>query len=202
MSDIDSLQNEKNALTLMTLHSAKGLEFPVVFVTGLEMGLFPLQRNTAEPEELEEERRLLYVGMTRAEENLYLTYARTRRRYNNIIVNVPSLFLDEIPAENVVSRTVSSSGSGQPKNRRQARRKKIMEYFRQEDESQDQGPHYNVGSRVYHETFGKGEVVGVEGHGDTMKISVNFEGNVSKKLIARYANLTQSGSDRLKNDHD
>ena len=190
MSDIDSLKDDKNALTLMTLHSAKGLEFPVVFVTGLEMGLFPLQRNTAEPEELEEERRLLYVGMTRAEENLYLSYARSRRRYNNVIANVPSLFLDEIPAENIVNLSSSRSNSGQPKNRRQARRKKIMEYFNQGDESQEQGPVFNVGSLVYHETFGKGKVVGVEGHGDKMKISVNFEGNVSKKLIAQYANLT------------
>jgi DNA helicase-2/ATP-dependent DNA helicase PcrA len=190
VSDIDMLDEEKNAITLMTLHSAKGLEFPVVFITGLEMGLFPLQRNTAEPEELEEERRLLYVGMTRAEQNLYLSYARTRRRYNSLNATIPSLFLDEIPAENLTIKTQRREKSDSQKQRKQARRKKIMAYFHQEDESQDNGPQYQIGSLVYHETFGKGKVVGVEGQGDKMKLSVDFEGNISKKLIAQYANLT------------
>ncbi len=190
MSDIDSLDETKNAITLMTLHSSKGLEFPVVFITGLEMGLFPLQRNTAEPEELEEERRLLYVGMTRAQENLYLTYARSRRKYNTTIATVPSLFMDEIPSETIKMDLGKETGHSQVKNRRQARREKIMDYFRQEDESQVNDSPYNVGSMVYHETFGKGKIVKLEGHGDKMKISVRFEGNVSKKLIAQYANLT------------
>jgi DNA helicase II / ATP-dependent DNA helicase PcrA len=190
VSEIDLLDDDKNALTLMTLHSAKGLEFPVVFITGLEMGLFPLQRNTAEPEELEEERRLLYVGMTRAEENLYLTYARTRRRYNSLNITIPSLFLDEIPAQNLKIMTETKAKGATSKTRKQARRKKIMAYFHQEDESQDAGPQYHVGSLVYHETFGKGQIMSVEGQGDKMKVSVNFEGDVSKKLIAQYANLT------------
>ncbi len=190
MADIDMMDNDKNVITLMTLHSAKGLEFPVVFITGLEMGLFPLQRNTAEPEELEEERRLLYVGMTRAEENLYLSYARSRRRYNSVSATVPSLFLDEIPAQHLIVKTAAKRSGVEPKNRKQARRKKIMEYFRQEDESQDQGPQYKIGSMVYHETFGKGQIMSIEGQGDKMKVAVNFEGDVSKKLIAQYANLT------------
>ncbi len=190
MSDIDTLDDSKNAITLMTLHSAKGLEFPVVFITGLEMGLFPLQRNTAEPAELEEERRLLYVGMTRAEENLYLTYARSRRKYNSTLATVPSLFLDEIPTATIQLDLNQTSDRSQAKNRRQARREKIMDYFRHEDESQVNDTPYTVGSLVYHETFGKGKIVKLEGHGEKMKISVKFEGNVSKKLIAQYANLT------------
>ena len=190
MSDIDTLDDSKNAVTLMTLHSSKGLEFPVVFITGLEMGLFPLQRNTAEPEELEEERRLLYVGMTRAEENLYLTYARSRRKYNSTLATVPSLFLDEIPAETIQLALNQTGGRGQGKTRRQTRREKIMDYFRQEDESQVNDSPYTVGGMVYHETFGKGKILKLEGQGDNMKISVRFEGNVSKKLIAQYANLT------------
>jgi DNA helicase-2/ATP-dependent DNA helicase PcrA len=185
LSDVDALDDNRNSITLMTLHSSKGLEFPVVFITGLEMGLFPLQRNTAEPEELEEERRLLYVGMTRAEENLYLSYAKKRRKYNSLVPTTASLFLDEIPAEYVEARLTASL-----KNQKQARRKKIMEYFRKEDMSQETETLFEVGSLVYHETFGKGKVMKVEGHGDKMKISVNFEGNVSKKLIAQYANLT------------
>jgi len=190
LSDIDSMNTTRNSVTMMTLHASKGLEFPVVFITGMEMGLFPLQRNFADNSELEEERRLLYVGMTRAEENLYLSYARSRRRYNNINYTSPSLFLDEIPSEYTEEKLVSGSKTGKGKSRRTTRRKKILEYFNQEDESQEEHVTYAVGSHVYHETFGKGEVVGVEGQGDKMKISIKFEGEIYKKLIAQYANLT------------
>jgi len=190
LSDIDSMNTTRNSVTMMTLHSSKGLEFPVVFITGMEMGLFPLQRNFADNSELEEERRLLYVGMTRAEENLYLSYARCRRRFNNINYTSPSLFLDEIPSEFIDDKLVCRKKAGKGKSKRKTRRKKMLEYFNQEDESQEQATHYALGSRVYHETFGKGEVIGVEGQGDKMKISIKFDGDVLKKLIAQYANLT------------
>jgi DNA helicase-2/ATP-dependent DNA helicase PcrA len=190
LSDIDTMNSSRNSVTLMTLHASKGLEFPVVFITGMEMGLFPLQRNSADNSELEEERRLLYVGMTRAEESLYLTYARARRRYNNVNYCIPSLFIDEIPPQFMETKLGGINKGDSGKVRKQTRRKKMMEYFNQGDESQAEETHYAVGSRVYHETFGKGEVVGVEGHGDKMKISIRFEGDILKKLIARYANLT------------
>jgi DNA helicase-2/ATP-dependent DNA helicase PcrA len=190
LSDIDSMNTTRNSVTMMTLHSSKGLEFPVIFITGMEMGLFPLQRNFADNSELEEERRLLYVGMTRAQENLYLSYARSRRRFNNINYTTPSLFLDEIPSEFTEERLAGSSATGKGKSKRHTRRKKLLEYFHQEDESQEEVTSYAIGSRVYHETFGKGEVIGVEGQGDKMKISIKFEGEVYKKLIAQYANLT------------
>lgn len=190
-TDVDGMKDDANQVTMMTLHAAKGLEFPVVFITGLEMGLFPLQRNQADPAELEEERRLLYVGMTRAEENLYLSYAQSRRRLNAFVQNVPSLFVDEIPAKYVKFKLNGSrKRNSTPKTKSQARRKKMMSYFKTEDHSQEQGPGYSVGSGVYHATFGKGKIVDLEGHGDKMKISVLFEGNVLKKLIAQYANLT------------
>jgi DNA helicase-2/ATP-dependent DNA helicase PcrA len=191
LSDIDAMEDDKNAVTLMTLHSSKGLEFPVVFISGLEMGLFPLQRNSADEMELEEERRLFYVGMTRAEDNLYLSYARRRRRYSSNSMSMPSLFLDEIPAE-FTSLQVShkSTGMHSPGSRKQARRKKMLDYFNEESVSQEIGPVYKVGSMVYHETFGKGKIVALEGQGNKMKISVTFEGNVRKKLISQYANLT------------
>lgn len=191
LSDIDSMEDEKNAVTLMTLHSSKGLEFPVVFVSGLEMGLFPLQRNSADEMELEEERRLFYVGMTRAEDNLYLSYARRRRRYTSNSTSAPSLFLDEIPVE-FTTVQVSQRGVAlhAPRNKKQARRKKIREYFKEETESQEIGPVYKIGSMVYHETFGKGKIIDLEGQGKKMKISVAFEGNIRKKLISQYANLT------------
>src|SRR5690606_20726383 len=99
VTDIDQHDPNADAISLMTLHNAKGLEFPVVFVTGMEEGLFPLSRVLAEPDELEEERRLFYVGMTRAEEKLYLTYARRRRRGGEWIDSIPSRFLEAIPKE-------------------------------------------------------------------------------------------------------
>ncbi len=189
-TDIDSLDETKNQVTLMTLHSAKGLEFPIVFITGLEMGLFPLQRNSADPAELEEERRLLYVGMTRAQENLYLSYARTRRRFNSVMTMVPSLFLDEIPSKYIEIKSTESGRKSASTTRKQARRKKMLEYFKQGQESQESELDYSIGSLVYHSTFGKGKVVNLEGQGERMKVSVLFEGNIMKKLIAQYANLT------------
>lgn len=191
MSDIDSMNEELNSVTLMTLHSSKGLEFPVVFITGLEMDLFPLQRNSADPSELEEERRLLYVGMTRAQESLYLSFARKRRRYSSVVQTVPSLFLDEIPNQFTKFKSKKKTAQRTPKSRRQARRNKMLEYFRENGESQENEPFYKVGSLVYHETFGKGKVTRLEGTGDKAKISVVFEGNKLKKLIAQYANLTE-----------
>ena len=190
LSDIDSMNTSRNSVTLMTLHSSKGLEFPVIFITGMEMGLFPLQRNFADNSELEEERRLLYVGMTRAEENLYLSYARTRRKFNNVTYTSPSLFLDEIPSEFIDEKFMETKKSEKGQTKRQKRRKKMLEYFNQSDESQEEDMNYTIGSRVYHETFGKGEVIGVEGQGDKMKISIRFDGDIYKKLIAQYANLT------------
>jgi DNA helicase-2/ATP-dependent DNA helicase PcrA len=189
-SDIDSMKDNKNSIALLTLHSSKGLEFPVVFITGLEMGLFPLQKNAVDSSELEEERRLLYVGMTRAQENLYLSFARTRRKYNSIIPAIPSLFLDEIPSDYTETKFDKNLTNYDHKTRRQSRRKKMLDYFQQEHQSQDQGPQYQIGSMVYHETFGKGKIIKVEGLGEKMKVSVEFEGNISKKLIAQYANLT------------
>lgn len=191
MSDIDSFNDENNSVTLMTLHSSKGLEFPIVFITGLEMDLFPLQRNSADTSELEEERRLLYVGMTRAEENLYLSYAKRRKKYNSYINAIPSLFIDEIPSDYLTMKSSRIAQQQATKPRKQSRRKKMLSYFNDETESQEKETDFPVGSFVYHETFGKGKVTNLEGRGDKAKISIIFEGNISKKLIAQYANLTQ-----------
>ena len=98
--------------------------------------------------------------------------------------------MDEIPSEFTEERYMGKTKAQKGKSKRQTRRKKMLEYFNQEDESQEEDTNYAIGNRVYHETFGKGEVVGVEGQGDKMKISIKFEGEVYKKLIAQYANLT------------
>ena len=98
-SDIDNMEDTDNAVTLMTLHSAKGLEFPVVFLVGMEEGIFPSFRSMEEPKEVEEERRLCYVGVTRAKENLFLTCSKMRTMFGSTSYNLPSRFLDEIPVE-------------------------------------------------------------------------------------------------------
>ena len=137
LSEVDSLDDKKNSITLMTMHSAKGLEFPVIFISGIEMGLCPLQRNSSDQSELEEERRLLYVGMTRAKENLYLCYARNRRKFNNMTQSLPSLFLDEIPSDFTEIR-ISYKGDKPltAGGRRKERRKKILAYFHKDEHSQ------------------------------------------------------------------
>ncbi len=191
MADIDSWNNSNNAVTLMTLHAAKGLEFPVVFITGMEMGLLPLQRNSADISELEEERRLLYVGMTRAEENLYLSFARSRRKYASFVQSTPSLFLDEIPVDLLSYTPASREALPQKSNRGKARRKKIQSYFETSDENQVVDDTYKVGQDVYHSTFGKGKIMNLEGSGDKMKITVHFQDEgITKKLIRQYANLS------------
>jgi len=190
MTDIDNWNSDSNAVTLMTLHAAKGLEFPVVFITGLEMGLLPLQRNAANLDELEEERRLLYVGMTRAEEKLYLSYALSRRKNNQFIQTMPSLFLDEIPQDYL--QFASKSYMPQSKTvRTRSRKSKIESYIEKQDEDQSVDDTYQVGQKVYHATFGKGQIRNLEGQGDKMKITVDFsDEGITKKLMKEYANLT------------
>ncbi len=193
LTDIDTWNESSNAVTLMTLHSAKGLEFPVVCITGLEMGLMPLQRSTADLKELEEERRLFYVGMTRAMESLYLTYANYRRRYNAGTFNTPSVFLDEIPQELIEYKTRSSvsRGTTSRKRRRTERKAKLEAYFHYKEHSQERADEFFVGQKVYHETFGKGQILQLEGNGEKMKITVHFHrDNITKKLIKKFANLS------------
>ncbi len=192
LTDIDTWNESSNAVTLMTLHSAKGLEFPVVCITGLEMGLMPLQRSTADLKELEEERRLFYVGMTRAKESLYLSYANRRRRYNTGTFNTPSLFLDEIPMELLEFKSKASGTRTRSKRKKKTSRKaKLEAYFHHDDHNQDHGDEFFVGQKVYHETFGKGQILQLEGSGEKMKITVHFfKDDINKKLIKKFANLT------------
>ncbi len=191
MTDIDSWNSEANAVTLMTLHAAKGLEFPVVYITGLEMGLLPLQRSSADMNELEEERRLLYVGFTRAQNRLYLSYASSRRRYSNHVQTTPSLFLDEIPAELIQLRASARPAEITKSTRSRSRRKKIQSYINAGDSDTGPDDTFKVGQGVYHSTFGKGKILSLEGSGDNMKITVEFtDEGITKKLVKRYANLT------------
>ena len=176
----------EDCVQLMTLHSAKGLEFPLVFMAGLEDGLFPHQRSVQESGgRLEEERRLCYVGMTRAMENLYLSYAEVRRMFGSESYARPSRFLDEMPAEHL-QEIRPRAGVARPFVRSTpvaARRSAVA------DPSQP----YQHGERVRHQKFGEGTVVSFEGQGEHARVQVNFHEAGAKWLVLAYAKLERSG---------
>jgi DNA helicase-2/ATP-dependent DNA helicase PcrA len=168
---------DANCVQLMTLHSAKGLEFDNVFLVGLEEGLFPHQRSNQDVAQLEEERRLCYVGITRARRVLTLSYAQHRRMHGSEYYPRPSRFLAELPAELLAEVRLGGAVS-QPAFARPARR-----------DAGDAGIGFRLGQRVLHNRFGEGVVLGVEGHGAQARVQVNFAGAGSKWLVLAYANL-------------
>ena len=170
------------AVQLMTLHSAKGLEFPLVFIAGLEEGLFPSRRSEGNPSALEEERRLAYVGITRAMRQLYLTYAETRRLYGTQSHAWPSRFLDEVPPDCL--EEVRLGGSV-------ARPFRAAKRSANGEEEGDAGG-ISIGQLVTHPKFGDGVVVEAEGHGPRARVQVNFRIWGSKWLMLAYANLQAS----------
>ncbi len=165
------------AVQMMTLHSAKGLEFPLVFLTGLEEGLFPHRRGAEEPGRMEEERRLAYVGVTRAMRQLYLTYAQIRRWFGTESVNRPSRFLLEIPADSM--EEVRMGGAVARPVRRMGTGSRLAE----------SSAGLRVGQRVRHGKFGEGIVLQSEGNGERARIQVNFIKEGSKWLMLGYAGL-------------
>jgi DNA helicase-2/ATP-dependent DNA helicase PcrA len=172
LTDIDTWDEEKNAVTLMTLHNAKGLEFPVVFICGLEEGLFPHASSLDDPAEMEEERRLFYVGVTRAKERAFLSTTSHRRRYGRGIGTVPSRFLEEVPKELVtIEGRVAAGEDGFS------------------DRVEDENDGLRPGAQVRHPAFGVGQVLALEGGGDGLKAVVLFRGGRKKTLVVRYANL-------------
>ena len=167
----------EDCVQLMTLHSAKGLEFPLVFLVGMEEGLFPHQRSSDDPAQIEEERRLCYVGITRARERLTLTFAESRRLHGNDLYPRPSRFLQELPAK-LISEVRLGGGVSQPLYGGAA-----------SDTPRAEGG-LNLGQRVRHSTFGEGIVLHLEGSGAHARVQVNFERAGTKWLVAAYANLT------------
>lgn len=199
------VRSNVNSVTLMTLHNAKGLEFPVVFMAGMEEGLFPHSRSAESEEELEEERRLCYVGMTRAKERLILTHASERRLYGYPQANLVSRFVEEIPAELVeregmpitvagigkryvqwedTAAQESAGASPWTNNSRPAKATAPVKASKATSTT----PYYN-GAVVKHAKFGIGTVQRSEGTGDDLKISVSFPGHGVKTLAVKYANL-------------
>jgi len=192
ITDIDTWNDKSNAITLMTLHCAKGLEFPVVFITGLEDGLFPVLRSLDEPEALEEERRLFYVGLTRAKEKIYLSCAERRRLFYDSNFRLPSRFLDEIDST-VLRRTKASSRNAAISMHADVQNRKKEAYDSHpdyEDFSQEK-IQYRPGVCVNHEKYGKGRIVRVEGEGQKKKVIVRFEDGAEKKFLLQYARFAQ-----------
>ena len=185
LTDIDNWNDETNSVTLMTLHSAKGLEFPVIFITGLEDGLLPFYNAFNDQKEMEEERRLFYVGLTRAIEKVYLLYARNRRKMGlDYAVGLASRFLKEIPVkylENIsfnsaLMRKVTTSNRGKETKVKVTRSITLFDDFM-------------VGDYVKHAIFGIGKIMALSGSGENQRVGVVFKDGLKKKLIVKYANL-------------
>lgn len=176
--DTQADENE-DAVQLMTLHSAKGLEFPLVFLAGMEEGLFPHAMSVEEPGRLEEERRLAYVGITRAMEKLVLTYAECRRIHGDERYNSISRFARDMPSELVQEVRLSTGFSGH----RAAPRPVLTAAQRENDTG------FNLGQRVAHPKFGEGMILNLEGEGAHARVQVNFENEGTKWLVLSYAKL-------------
>jgi DNA helicase-2/ATP-dependent DNA helicase PcrA len=199
IADIDELADGTGAVTLMTLHSAKGLEFPVVFITGMEEGIFPHARALTDDDQLEEERRLCYVGMTRPKERLFLSAALSRRLYNNNAYNLPSRFLDEVPTH-LVERVDGLGGGREPRAGYRAPGTLGVGWGGREPRGAA-GPRYEedafvdnlqVGMRVRHPDWGIGTIKERIGEGEDLKVVVTFAGVGRKKLAAKFVHLERA----------
>ncbi|MDR1401275.1 MAG: UvrD-helicase domain-containing protein [Endomicrobium sp.] len=196
-SDTDSLDESKDKVTLMTLHLAKGLEFEYVFICGLEEGLFPIWESVSNNEELEEERRLMYVGMTRAKKNLYLCWSTERTIYGKTRWNIPSRFITEAGFKYDFTGS-KQNPNFKNTNKKHFRAEVICEDTYNNDFEIKTGPFlstiktanpYKVGATVLHPTFGRGKIIEQSGTRENLKLIVLFENGQQKKLIAKIANL-------------
>ena len=187
LTNLDKWNDEDNRVSLMTLHSSKGLEFPVIFITGLEDGLFPLSRTFNMPKELEEERRLFYVGLTRAMEKVYLLYATNRRKigidYNvgfasRFLTEIPEEYMEKIPFRSALMHKVSKKRGKST----QLKSKRSITTF----------DDFTVGDFVEHAVFGVGKIMALSGTGENQRVAVVFKGGMKKKLIVKFANLIKT----------
>ena len=187
VNDVDSFEQEESKVTLMTLHAAKGLEFPIVFLGGLEEGLFPHSRTLMNPEEIEEERRLAYVGITRAEKELYISNATTRTVFGCTSSYLPSRFIDEIPAELVDSLRAKRKIPDDikptvPRHMSVASRPVTKPIIRNEVIAD-----WKVGDTAIHSKWGNGKVVNVSGEGAGMKLTIEFPTQGVRVVMAKFA---------------
>lgn len=187
LSDIDHWNDSDNRVTLMTVHSSKGLEFPVVFISGLDDGLFPLYRSLEKKKDLEEERRLFYVALTRAQERVFLLYATNRRRMGGEnMLGMPSRFISEIPAEYLDRIEFQSAltrrviGGSRQKNTKVTVTRTVTTF-----------DDFKVDDMVEHSIFGIGKIMVLSGSGESQRVGVVFKDGTKKKLIVKYANLNK-----------
>ncbi|WP_088329344.1 DNA helicase II [Lacimicrobium sp. SS2-24] len=173
--------SHQDAVQMMTMHSAKGLEFPMVLIAGVEEGMFPSQMSAEEPGRLEEERRLCYVGMTRAMEKLVITYAESRRLYGQEKYHTPSRFLREIPSDCVEEIRLRNTQVSRPVQNR---------FTPATSHSAFDSTGFSLGQRVIHPKFGEGTVLNYEGSGEHARVQVNFSDVGNKWLVLTYARLT------------
>ncbi|MBE7560553.1 UvrD-helicase domain-containing protein [bacterium] len=203
LSDVDELADDAEAVLLMTVHTAKGLEFPVVFVVGLEEGLFPHQLNLTDEENVEEERRLFYVAMTRAKERLFLSHAYARFAAGRTSAQSPSRFLSELPREHLATLSGMGRGSAarapRPFYLPQAPAGGVQVGFNSRGPRPARPPvvgplshHFAVGDRVTHPRFGGGRVLSTSGAGEHLKVTVDFGRGVVKTLVQRFAKLSHA----------
>jgi len=185
VSDLDGLDEDNNAVVVMTLHSAKGLEFPAVFLTGLEDGIFPSQRSLSEEGGVEEERRLCYVGITRAKKKLYIINSKARTIFGSTTYQVPSRFLDEIP-ESMIEYTGKKQTSTPGYTE-----KKYTTIFDRNAKTNTGSTDFSVGERVSHAKFGAGTVLAVTPMGSDAKLQIAFDNAGTKNLMATFAKLTK-----------
>lgn len=185
VSGVDQFDQQNNSVTFMTVHAAKGLEFPIVFISGLEEDIFPLNQKFDSDAKSEEERRLFYVAITRAEKKVYLTYARSRYRFGEVAYQNKSRFLEEIDQDTLADM------NGGPGRKAGRRRKTYFDEFYQEgfDDFDQERRNLRVGSRVSHENFGTGKIQAINGTGDMQKVTVAFEDFGVKHLLVKLANL-------------
>ncbi|MCH8326149.1 MAG: UvrD-helicase domain-containing protein [Bacteroidetes bacterium] len=187
ISGIDTYENEKNSVTFMTIHSAKGLEFPIVFISGCEEDIFPLANRFNSDASIEEERRLFYVAITRAKQKVFISHARSRYRFGEVAYQSRSRFIEEINKDTL---NELNGGIGR-RSPRKTKKQVYYEYFEKMDYDDFNQDNANLvpGSRVMHEKFGLGKVTDVVGAGDMQKATVQFEGNNIKQLMLKFARL-------------
>ncbi len=186
ISGADAYEEDENFVTLMTIHSSKGLEFPVVFISGCEEDIFPLNKKFDSDSQIEEERRLFYVAVTRAERKIILSYARSRYRFGEVAYQDVSRFVGEIDPT-----TIKELNSGVRKSSSRRRRAYYDELYQEDFDDFDQERRsLRVGSRVNHEKFGEGKILAINGIGESQKISIAFEELGTKHLLTKFAKLT------------